>query len=234
MPEPLVLLPGMMCDWRLWRHQIDALSLGGERAVSVGDITRGCSVPALAEHVLAEAPERFALAGLSMGGIVALEIWRQQPERVSRLALLDTNHLADPSERQALRNDQIARVLNGELMPILREELKPNYLASVHRGNTGLLDEVMAMGVELGATVFERQSIALRDRPDSGLTLGTINRPTLVLCGDEDQLCPPERHRAMAALLPDPELVVIQQCGHLATLEQPAAVTQALSNWLQR
>jgi pimeloyl-ACP methyl ester carboxylesterase len=226
----LLLLPGMMCDLRLWRHQADALA--GTVAISFGDITGACSVEALAARVLANAPDRFALAGLSMGGIVALEMWRQAPQRVERLALLDTNYRADTPQRRQQRNQQITRAAEGELKNILRNELKPNYLAKLHRNNTPLLDEVLAMGIELGESVFIEQSAALRDRPDSTLTLATIECPTLVLCGDEDQLCPVELHRSMAQRITGAHLDVIENCGHLSTLEQPAAVNQAMYAWL--
>ena len=230
MNTPLVLLPGMMCDHRLWRHQLDALGAG--RAVSVGDITAADSIAVLAASVLSQAPPRFALAGLSMGGIVAFEIWRQAPERVDRLALLDTNFRADAPERQALRNEQIARVQAGELEDILRDELKPNYLAAIHRANLSLLDEVLAMGLDLGPEVFVRQSVALRDRADSSATLGSIDCPCLVLCGDEDLLCLPELHSEMQRMIDGAELLVVPECGHLSTLEQPQAVNHALQRWL--
>ena len=219
-----------MCDLRLWRNQADALE--GTAAISFGDMTGACTVEVLAARVLANAPDRFALAGLSMGGIVALEMWRQAPQRIERLALLDTNYRADTPQGRQLRNQQITRAAAGELKNILRNELKPNYLANVHRNNTTLLDEVLAMGIELGESVFIEQSAALRDRPDSTLTLATIECPTLVLCGDEDQLCPVELHRSMAQRITGAHLDVIENCGHLSTLEQPDAVNQAMYAWL--
>lgn len=226
--KELLLLPGMMCDQRLWRPQLEAL----DARCRVGDLTRGESIEAIAADLLADLPTRFALAGLSMGGIVAFEMWRRAPERIERLALLDTNFRADPPERRRLRNEQIVRVAAGQLESVLRDELKPNYLAASHRADTRLLDEVLAMGMELGPTVFERQSKALRDRPDSSATLATIDCPALVLCGSEDSLCPVALHEEMAAAIPGAELCVIEDCGHLATLEQPGAVNGALARWL--
>lgn len=234
MAEHLLLLPGMMCDERLWRQQRNALAEDGKRTVAVGDLTGADSIAAMARRVLTSAPPKFSLAGLSMGGIVALEIWRQSPQRVDRLAILDSNYLPDTPDRQRLRDEQIVRAGHGELEPLLRDELKPNYLAQAHRGNLALLDEVLAMGMDLGPAVFRTQSIALRDRPDSSATLATINRPSLVLCGAEDNLCPPQRHAEMAELMPAAELVVVPECGHLSTMEQPKAVNRALHNWLQR
>ena len=226
----LVLLPGMMCDQRLWEHQIEALAEVCD--IRVGDIGTAPEVAAIARGVLEVAPQTFALAGLSMGGIVALEMWRQAPERIERLALLDSNFRADASERQVLRNDQIERVRGGALEAVLRDELKPNYLAHCHKNDTALLDRVLRMGLELGPEVFIRQSEALRDRPDSTATLSTITCPTLVLCGDEDELCPVSLHREMAAAIRNAELCIIDSCGHLSTMEQPGAVTETLHNWL--
>ena len=167
-----------------------------------------------------------------MGGIVAMEMWRQAPERIERMALLDTNFRADAPERKSIRDRQMEDVAGGELEAVLRDELKPNYLADCHRGNLALLDEVLAMGLSLGPEIFRRQSLALRDRPDSTATLPGISCPTLVLCGDEDRLCPPDLHREMAEHIPGAQLEIIPQCGHLSTMEQPAAVTTALVNWL--
>ena len=226
----LLLLPGMMCDAELWSAQLPRLR--EQCAVHFGDITRSESVEAIASQVLRDAPGRFVVAGLSMGGIVAMEMWRQAPERIERMALLDTNFRADAPERKVIRDRQISDVAGGELEAVLRDELKPNYLADCHRGNLALLDEVLAMGLSLGSEVFRRQSLALRDRPDSTDTLPTISCPTLVLCGDEDRLCPPDLHREMAEQIPGAQLEIIPQCGHLSTMEQPAAVTTALVNWL--
>ena len=231
MLEPLVLLPGMMCDGRLFDAQIAAFS--HERAVMVAPLTGADTMSALASAVLANAPSRFALAGLSMGGIVAMEMWRQAPHRIERIALLDTNFHADTDEKRTMRNRQMDEVRQGALGAILRDELKPNYLARCHRENTALLDDVLYMGMGLGDDVFVRQSEALRDRPDSADTLTTINCPTLVLCGEEDDLCSPALHREMAAMITSSRLRIIPECGHLSTMEQPSAVNAALLNWFK-
>lgn len=227
----VVLLPGMMCDAELWTAQLERL--GADYDVSVGDITGADSIAAIAEQVLETAPPSFALAGLSMGGIVALEMWRRAPERIERLALLDTNYRSDSPERQQLRDRQVNDVNAGAIEQVLRDELKPNYLARCHQSNLTLLDQVLAMGMALGAEVFTRQSLALRNRPDSANTLPTINCPTLVLCGAEDRLCTPELHRDMAVRIPGASLQVIADCGHLSTMEQPDRVNEALLRWLQ-
>lgn len=227
----LVMLPGMMCDQRMWAAQLAALS--GQVDISVGDITGFESMAEIAASVLEQAPEKFALAGLSMGGIVAMEMWRQQPQRIQRLALLDTNFRADAPHRQEMRDRQILEARQGNLQTLLCDELKPNYLALEHRDNLQLLDELLQMGMDLGEEVFVRQSLALRNRIDSSASLATINCPTLILCGDEDLLCPPEIHREMAALIKGARLDVVPSCGHLSTMEQSDYVNAALSDWLR-
>jgi pimeloyl-ACP methyl ester carboxylesterase len=229
MTAPLLLLPGMMCDRRLFGPQIGALS--AEREVLVGDITRASSIPDICTDILRDAPQRFALAGLSMGGIVAMEVMAQAPGRVERLALLDTNPRAELPEVQARRGPQIETVRQGGLARVMREELKPNYLAKGARREE-VLDLCMAMALDLGPEVFERQSIALRDRADRQETLRAVRVPTLVLCGREDALCPVERHELMHALVPGSRLVIVERAGHLPTLEKPEETTAALSEWL--
>ncbi len=220
----------MMCDQRLWQAQAEALSPDIE--VIHAPITGGDTIGDIAGNLLAMLPEKFALAGLSMGGIVAFELLRRAPERISRLALFDTNYKPDPPERQRLRDRQIHDVNNGQLVEVMREELKPNYLAACHRNNAVLLDRVLAMGLEQGEQVFVAQSRALQTRPDSAPTLAQIRCPTLVACGEEDALCPPALHAEMAAQIPDAELHLIGDCGHLAPMEQPEAVTDLLRNWI--
>lgn len=228
---PLLLLPGMMCDARLWLPQIQALSDVCE-PVGVADIGSADSVQQIAQHVLQQAPKKFALAGLSMGGIIALEIWRQASHRITHMALLDTNARAEKPERQILRQGEIDRAKNGNLRELVINELKPNYLAEANKRNHNVLNTVLGMALSLGVDVFENQSLALRDRPDSSETLATINCPALVLCGIEDQLCPLEYHQFMANEIPDAKLQILEECGHLSTLEQPEKVSQAMREWL--
>ncbi len=227
----LLLIPGMMCDARLWRHQVEALS--GQYRIQVASMSEGDSIKTIAEQILASAPPSFAVAGLSMGAIVAFELWRQAPERIERIALLDTNYRADAPERFAIRNRQIEQAKAGQLTTLLRDELKPSYLAAVHQDNTELLAEVLAMGVDLGTEVFINQSIALRDRIDSTDTLATIDCPVSIICGNEDRLCAVSLHEAMAIAMPHAELHIVKDSGHLSTLEQPQAVNQLLQQWLQ-
>ncbi len=226
----LLLLPGMMCDARMWTNQVNALA--GECSITVADIAKAADVSSIARQVLEAAPPQFAMAGLSMGGIVALEMWRQAPERIERLALLDSNYKADAPDRRRIRERQIERANNGALRSVLRDELKPNYLAACHQTNLVLLDEVLRMGIDLGPEIFVRQSLALRDRPDSAHTLHDIDCPVLILCGEEDTLCPVSLHEEMAAAINGSQLRVVPDCGHLSAMEQPGAVNSALHEWL--
>ena len=229
MSLPLVLLPGMMCDGRLFAPQLSAL---GRRAVQIAPLTEHDTVTALAAEVLAHAPPRFALAGLSMGGIVGMEVLRQAPDRVVRLALLDTNPCAETPEVQARRAPQIARALAGGLKTVMRDEMKPNYLAP-GAGYGAVLDLCMGMALDLGPEVFARQSRALRDRPDQQETLRGFRGKALVLMGAHDRLCPLQRHELMHALMPHSEFDIIKDAGHLPTLENPDATNAALRRWLE-
>lgn len=230
-PPPLLLVPGMLCDARLYAPQIAALS--GARTLSVPTIAGADSVEALAGALLAEAPPRFALAGLSMGGIVAMEVVRQAPDRVERLALLDTNPMAETDKVRAAREPQIAEVLAGGLETVLRRDVEPFFL---HSDSTrdDVLDLMRAMALGLGPEVFVRQSRALQTRPDQQETLRAYRGPTLVLCGEDDRLCPVKRHTLMHELVSGSTLVVVPGAGHLPTLETPDAVNAALAEWLAR
>ena len=231
MPEPLVFLPGMMCDARLFGPQIAALS--SDTAVTVAPITQGERVEEIASGLLDLLPHRFALAGLSMGGIVAMEVLRRAPERVTRLALMDTNPLAETPQVAAGREPQIVAARAGRMLDVMREEMKPNYLAPGPR-RTDVLDLVMDMASALGPDVFVRQSRALQKRPDQQTTLRKCKVPTLVLCGAHDALCPVRRHEFMAELIPNAELKVLDNSGHLPPLEQPDETTEALRLWLSQ
>ena len=227
---PLVLLPGMMCDERLFAPQISELSK--QREVHFAQISGHETITELATDVLNNAPPVFALAGLSMGGIVAMEVLSQASERVERLALLDTNPLAELSDVRMRRGPQIDAVKNGQLKEIIRDEMKPNYLFDGDK-KTKILKLCMDMALDIGPDAFIRQSIALRDRIDQKNTLRTYKRPALVLCGRHDVLCPLERHELMHNLLENSKLEIIEDAGHLPTLEQPKITTMALISWLE-
>ena len=229
MKDPLVLLPGMMCDARLFMPQI--LDLGLDHSLHLAPITQFDSVEAIAKSVLARAPERFALAGLSMGGIVAMEMLALSPRRISKLVLMDTNCQAELSSVAAAREPQIVGVRAGRLQEIMRDEMKPNYLAPGPQ-RLGVLQTVMEMAMDLGPEVFIRQSRALQRRRDQQSTLRRAKTPTLILCGEHDALCPVRRHEFMADLMPNAVLKVIAGAGHLPTLEQPEVVNDLLRQFL--
>lgn len=231
MSEPLVLLPGMMCDARLFGPQIAELS--ADMAITMAPITKGERIEEIASGLLDLLPARFALAGLSMGGIVAMELLRRAPDRVTRIALMDTNPLAETPVVAANREPQIVKVRAGRLMEVMRDEMKPHYLApGPHRDH--VLELVMDMAEVLGPEVFIRQSRALQRRRDQQAVLRKCRVPALVLCGAHDQLCPVKRHSSMAELIPYAELVVLEGSGHLPTLEQPAETTDALRKWMKK
>ncbi len=226
---PLVLIPGFMCDGRLFGPQIGRLQ--GERAV-FPLVPMQSSIPEMATAILDVIPGRFCVAGLSMGGIVAMEILRQAPDRVERLALMDTTPLADAPENHSVRTRQIADVWDGKLDAVMREELKPAYLVDSPQ-KPALLELCTDMARALGPEVFEAQAIALRDRRDATDVLASAPEHTLILHGTEDHLCPPERHQLMHALAPQSTLVAIDGAGHLPTLEQPQTTLTALKDWLE-
>ena len=222
--ENILLLPGMMCDERLWSHQIAALSI----PVQVADTSRSDNFSDMAAQVLAAAPPKFAMAGLSMGGILAFEIWRQAPGRVTHLALLDTNPHPDKPSNRPVRFEQIEAAASGKLEELAIESLKPLYLAEENRDDETMLKTILDMALDLGPEVFERQSLAVMNRPDSVPTLATISCPASVICGREDSICPVRFHEFMAREIPGAKLVVIDNCGHLSSMEAPTLVTEEL------
>jgi pimeloyl-ACP methyl ester carboxylesterase len=226
---PLLLLPGLLCDRALWAVQLEGLA--DIAAAEVADLTRDESMPTMAARVLDEAPARFALAGLSMGGYLAQEIMRRSPERVTRLALLDTSARADTPERLAQRRGLIELAQKGEFHGIT-PRLLPQWLHPDHLTNTTLTRSVTEMTRRVGRDAYLRQMRAIMGRPDGRAALPRIGVPTLVLCGREDEATPLALHQEIAALIPGATLVVIEQCGHLSTMEQPEHVNAALRQWL--
>ncbi len=225
----IVLLPGLLCDGALWQAQKAALTLRHE--VLIPTLDNHDSIAALAAGVLAQAPAQFALAGLSMGGYVAMEIMRQAPERVIRLALFDTSARPDTPEQRERRQGLIRLSRMGKfkgvtprLMPQL---IHPDRLEDPHVTGT-----IQAMGQRIGQTGFERQQTAILGRIDSRPHLPAIQCPTLVAVGVEDQLTPLEIAHEIAGLIPHAKLTTIAHCGHLPPLEQPEQTTRLLQGWL--
>ncbi len=226
----LVLVPGLLCDAALWRGQVE--DLGDIAQPWVADVTRDDFMTAMAQRVLAEAPPgRFALAGLSMGGYVAQAIMREAPERVERLALLDTASTADTPEQTARRRGLIELAEKGDFKGVT-PRLLPLFLHPDRLSDKPLTDAVMAMTERVGKDAFLRQQHAIMGRPDNRPNLPKIACPTLVLCGRQDQMTPLGWSEEIAALIPGARLAVIEHCGHLTTMERPWETSVALRQWL--
>lgn len=227
-PQPLVLLPGLLCDADLWRDQIAAL--GDGVAPFVADLTRDDDIGAMAERTLAAAPPRFALVGLSMGGYVAFEIMRRAPERVTRLALIDTSASPDArhrAERRAAAMDSLAvGKFAGVTTRLLPQLVHPKHVD----GPVGA--RVRAMAARVGGEAFLRQQRAILARPDFRPGLSRIRVPTWVAVGDSDVLTPPAEAREIFLEIANATLHVFEACGHLPPLEQPAETSRFLARWL--
>lgn len=229
-PLPLVLIPGLAGSARLYAPQIPRLWREGP--VMIADHTRDDSMAAIARHILERAPRVFALAGLSMGGYISFEILRQAPERVARLALLDTSPAPDTAEQSAMRRAQMALVAQGRFAEVL-DAMFPRLVHRSRREDRALREVFDAMAQEVGPEGYLRQQTANIARPDSRALLGSIRCPTLVLVGDGDEVTPPERAAEMAHGIAGALLVSVPQCGHLSALERPQEVTRALLEWLR-
>lgn len=225
---PLLLLPGLLCDARLWRDQVAGLADVADPQVA--DLTRDDSLSAMARRALADAPPQFALAALSMGGYVAFEILRQAPERVARLALLATSASPDTAERAAHRRAGMSSLQHGRFVGVTRRMLPQ--LVHPDRVETPLGDDVRAMAERVGGEAFLRQQTAILGRPDSRPLLASIRVPTLVGVGDADVLTPPAESRAIFRAIPGASLHVFGRCGHLPAMERPAMTTALLRGWL--
>ena len=200
--------------------------------VMIADHTRAESMSAIAQDILRVAPARFALVGLSMGGYIAFEMLRQAPQRIAKVALLDTSARADAPEQSAMRRAQMSLAAQGRLAEVLEQQL-PRLVGRARRGDAALREVFNLMAEEVGAAAFIRQQTAIMGRNDSRPTLGDIRCPALVLVGAEDELTPPERAAEIAGGIAGARLVTVPQSGHVSTLGQPEEVTRALLEWLQ-
>jgi pimeloyl-ACP methyl ester carboxylesterase len=227
--EAIVLVPGLNCSARLYAPQIPELWRFGP--VMVADHTRDDTMAAIARRILDAAPPRFAYVGLSMGGYIAFEIMRQAPERVVKLALLDTSARADVPEITELRGQRIALAENGRFDEVIETTWEPLVHPSLRAGGT-LKAVHVAMCRDVGPRAYARQQSACRARIDSRPSLGAIRCPTLVLVGAQDEPTPPNLSEEIAAGIPGARLVKIPECGHLSTIERPAAVNEALAAWM--
>jgi pimeloyl-ACP methyl ester carboxylesterase len=233
--ESLVLVPGLLCDATVWQEQVAAL--GNARSVHVAAHGLADSLEQMAAQILAAAPAAFALAGHSMGGRVALEVLRQAPARVTRLALLGTGHEGrapgEKGERERLLRLGWIDLAQREGMLAVVRQSPLLMLHPAHGRSAALVATIEAMGVRAGVAQFEAQIHALLARPDCTTLLGRIRVPTLLLAGCEDNWSPLARHEEMAHLIAGSRLVAVPECGHMSTMEQPAAVTRALRDWLE-
>jgi pimeloyl-ACP methyl ester carboxylesterase len=227
---PIVLVPGLNCSARLWAEQIPALWRFGP--VTVADHTRADSMQAIARQILAEAPPRFALAGLSMGGYIVVSMLREAPQRVTRLALLDTAPYAETPEQTARRMPLIELAQSGRFAEV-PDRLWPVLVHRSRQGDGQLRAINRLMAEETGPDAFVRQQRAIISRPDSTDALRSVKCPTLILVGDADALTPPRLSREMHKLVPHSRLFVVPDCGHLSTIERPEAVNQAMIEWMK-
>jgi pimeloyl-ACP methyl ester carboxylesterase len=227
--EPLVLIPGLLCSPALYAPQVAAF--GDGRPVSVADHTRSDRLDAIAQDILAVAPARFALAGLSMGGYIALMIQRLAPERVTRIALLDTSARPDVPERTADRR-RLMEIARTEGVRRVQGLLLARLIHPARLGEAELVETVLHMAEHVGLDAFLRQQEAIISRPDARHGLGNIRCPALVLVGEQDLQTPPDIADEIASGIPGARLVKVPDCGHLSTLERPEAVNRALAEWL--
>lgn len=224
----VIFIPGFMCDHRLFAPQSEWLS-NQNVSFHIEAPIKGNSIADFAQDILSTAPESFALCGLSMGGIIALEIYKQAPERVTHMALLNTTPFADRSRPQ--RHEHIARAQQGEMLSIISEDLKPKYLAPAYQDST-ILRQVVKMAEALGEAAFVRQSLALLYRKHYLNLLPSIVCPTLVLTGQQDGVCGPDIATYMADNISGSRFATVENCGHLSTLEQPDIVNKELATLL--
>lgn len=231
MTDTLVLLPGLLCDEALFAPQTRALTDVCQPWVA--DLTRDDSIAGMARRVLAEAPAGpFALAGLSMGGYVAQEILRQDPGRVSRVALLDTRARIDEPDETRRRHILMKLAESNEGFTPVTDRMLPLLIHPDRTGDADLVAVIRAMAARVGLRAYLRQQHAIIHRPDFRAALSAITCPALVLCGRQDALTPLDGHEEMARAIPGARLEIIEQCGHLATLERPGEVNALLRRWL--
>ena len=232
----LVLVPGLVNTGAVWRHQ--QATLAALLPVAVAEHTGASTLPDMARSLLERFPGPLALAGHSMGGRIALEACRLAPGRIRGLALLDTGcqplAAGEAGELEVRKRRALVAIAREHGMPTMLAQWIVDMLAPQHMGDGALVGQIVAMMAQSSAAEFERQVEALIHRPDASDVLASIAVPTLVLCGREDRWSGPPQHIAMAKLAPTSELVIVPDCGHMAPLECPAAVTQALRDWLGR
>ena len=227
----LVLVPGLLCDFRLWQHQIAEFS--NEYEIIVGDTFRDDSIAGMASRIIEQADgQEFALAGLSMGGYVALEIVRQAQSKVRGLALLDTSARPDDEVQKRRRRGLINLAGRGQFFGVT-PRLLPMLIHPTQLENMELTDLIVGMAAHVGKERFVSQQTAIMNRADSRSNLKDIDCPTIVICGQEDEITPPELAEEMSGEIPQSRLHLIETCGHLTCLEKPFETNMHIRNWLQ-
>jgi pimeloyl-ACP methyl ester carboxylesterase len=233
--KSLLLVPGLLCDDAVWASQ--TASLADIAAVHVANNGETDSLGALAESIIAHAPPRFALAGHSMGGRIALEVARRVPERLMGLALLDTGYEAfapgQAGEREAEGRHALLALARQEGMRAMARTWVQGMVHPARLTDAELVEPILDMFERRTPDLFAMQIKALLGRPDATAVLPTLRCPTLVLCGREDAWAPPSRHDAMAKMIRHSTLEIIPDCGHMAPMERPRAVNDALRRWLE-
>jgi pimeloyl-ACP methyl ester carboxylesterase len=227
--ETLYLLCGVLCDEEVWQGQLPALR--AQYDVRVVSFQAFDTLAAMAEHVLAGAPEQISLAGHSMGGRVALEVYRRAPSRVARLALLDTGFEPPSQDEVPKRGAMVNRAVAEGIEAIAETWARP-MIGRSNQDDAELLARIVRMVGRMSPQIYARQTRALLSRPNAADVLATITCPTLVLCGQEDTWSPPERHQQMAEMISGAQLRLIDHCGHMSMMERPAAVQAALTEWM--
>jgi pimeloyl-ACP methyl ester carboxylesterase len=232
----LLLLPGLVCDQSVWEQQMDALA--GVADCTCADYGATDSLAGMAEAALSIAPQRFSVAGHSMGGRVALEIYRRAPERVMRIALLNTGYLplaaGDAGEAEKRKRGELVALARSEGMGAMLRVWLPPMIDSRRIHDAALVNPIMEMMSRKTPEIFAAQVRALLERPDATPVLDAIRCPTLLVTGREDGWSGPAQHAAMAAKIAGSRLEIVPDCGHMSMLERPVEVSAALREWLAR
>ena len=229
MRYPLVFIPGMMCDSRLFQPQINEFSK--QYMVCATPASTADTIENISFEILRYLPTKFTLIGLSMGGILEMEIIKKVPDRVMKIVLMDTNYKSETAEIKSRRLPQIKLVNEGLLDDVMCQQIKNNYLRT-DRKNQEIFDLCLSMANDLGKEIFINQSKALSTRKDYKSILENIKVPSLIICGEYDRLCPIRVHIEMESLIENSTLEIIPDAAHLPTLEQPAYLNKILDEWL--
>ncbi|MBU2992830.1 alpha/beta hydrolase [Octadecabacter sp. 1_MG-2023] len=231
MAEPLILLPGMMSDARVWATQLTVMSY--ERPVTIAPVCVGDRIEEIASGLLSSLPSKFALCGHGLGGAIALELVRRAPERVIRLALIGTNPLSDTPQEAADREPRMIGAKSGRFETLLETDILPRHVGQGPL-RAHAMAELQEMALSLGPDVYARQERAMQRRRDQQSTLRRITQPTLVLAGGDDKIVPLKRQEFLAELIPYAKLAVLDGVGHMTMLEDPEGTAEALFAWMQQ